>query len=136
MMIDTNVVIDLVTPTSPWFNWAVRVMAKGTASGGVTASTIVVAELAAQRSSDADIVGKLGRLGVRPVDFDAVGGCRAGRAQAAYRAAGGKREKLLGDFLIGAHAVSRNVPLATRDPSYYRRYFPDLTLITPETENG
>ena len=136
MMIDTNVVIDLVTPESHWFAWAVRTLSDAKAERSVTASTIVIAELAAYAGQADDIIPKLGRLGIGVVDFDVSSAVLAGRAQAAYRSAGGTREKLLGDFLIGAHAVSRNLPLATRDPKPYRTYFPELTLITPETENG
>src|SRR3954464_10208844 len=116
MMIDTNVVIDLVTPESRWFAWAVRTLSSARVERSVTASTIVVAELAAYAGEKGDIIPKLGRLGIGIVDFDVSSAVLAGRAQAAYRSAGGTREKLLGDFLIGAHAATRKVPLATRDP--------------------
>lgn len=133
MMVDTNVVIDLITPGSHWFDWA-----ESTVSGSVevTASAIVVAELAAAARDLEEVLEILRGLGIDVIELDATAAFRAGRAQAAFRAAGGKREKLLGDFLIGAHAMARNLPLATRDPKPYRRYFPELTLITPETENG
>ena len=42
---------------------------------------------------------------------------------------------MLPDFLIGAHAVSLNAAVLTRDPAIYRRYFPELTLITPENDH-
>jgi predicted nucleic acid-binding protein len=45
----------------------------------------------------------------------------ASRAFSLYRRAGGKREKVLPDFLIGAHAAIRGYALLTRDPSGYRR---------------
>lgn len=133
MMVDTNVVIDLITPGSRWFDWA-----ESTVSGvtTVTASAIVIAELAAAARDLEETLEILRGLGIDVIELDAVAAFHAGRAQAAFRAAGGKREKMLGDFLIGAHAMACNLPLATRDPKPYRRYFPELTLITPETENG
>lgn len=47
---------------------------------------------------------------------------------------GGRREKLLADFLIGGQASSMGAELMTRDPRMYRSYFPELPLITPETD--
>jgi len=43
---------------------------------------------------------------------------------------------VLPDFLVAAHAIVLDQPLLTRDPALYRRYFPELSLITPETDNG
>jgi predicted nucleic acid-binding protein len=136
MMIDTNIVVDLVTPDSRWFTWVAQTVSDGQARGEVAVSVIVLAELASWARNDPDLLAKLRRLGFAVVDFDASAAIRAGQAQAAYRKAGGTRDKLLGDFLIGAHAEVRKVPLVTRDPRPYRRFFPDLTLITPETDNG
>jgi predicted nucleic acid-binding protein len=136
MMVDTNVAIDLVTPDSPWFEWAVRSVSDATNKSRAIASVIVVGELAL-RAADVEAVATMLRsVGITIAELDAAAAFRAGTAHAAYRAAGGTHEKLLGDFLIGAHAETRKVPLATRDPKPYRRYFPDLKLITPETENG
>jgi predicted nucleic acid-binding protein len=133
-MLDTNIVIYLLDPESAWFDWASDVAAAP--RGDTMVSAIVLAELAAKIAGRAELMALLESLGVGVEDFDAAAAVRAGAAHSAYRAAGGTREKLLGDFMIGAHAVTRKVPLATRDPRPYRRYFPDLKLITPETDNG
>lgn len=133
MMVDTNIVIDLLTRGSPWFDWAESIVSEAEI---VTASVIVVAELAPASGMLEQTIEILSGLGIGVVELDAIAAFHASRAQAAFRASGGKREKLLGDFLIGAHAETRKVPLATRDPKPYRRYFPDLKLITPETDNG
>lgn len=133
-MLDTNIVIYLLDPESPWFGWASGVVAAS--RGEVAVSSIVVAELSARMDGRDEITDLLRNFDIGIEDFGAPAALRAGAAHAAYRAAGGRREKLLGDFLIGAHAVARNLPLATRGPKPYRRYFPELILITPETENG
>jgi predicted nucleic acid-binding protein len=56
----------------------------------------------------------------------------AGHAQAEYRRAGGEREAVLPDFLIGAHAAVTRRPLLTRDPRRIATYIPGAALIAPE----
>ena len=45
---------------------------------------------------------------------------------------GGRKEGVLPDFFIGAHALVTNSPVITRDPRRYRAYFPGIELITPD----
>ena len=58
----------------------------------------------------------------------------AGKAYLQYRSAGGMRTGVLADFFIGAHAAVEELPLLTRDVRRYRRYFPTVVLIAPESE--
>jgi predicted nucleic acid-binding protein len=61
----------------------------------------------------------------------------AGTAQAAgaafqrYRRRGGVRERMVADFLIGAHALSQADRLLTRDRGFYRSYFKELAILDP-----
>ncbi|MEG3085777.1 type II toxin-antitoxin system VapC family toxin [Sphingomonas sp. PB4P5] len=132
MMLDTNVVIDLREEDPRWLDWAMHSIVRARAP--VSVSAIVVGELAIRGGTERDILAMLAGIGLGVTMFDARASHRAGAAQYAYRAAGGGRDKLLGDFLIGAHAETAGQPLLTRDPRHYRSYFPDLTLITPETD--
>lgn len=133
-MVDTNVVIDLLEARGPWLEWSLDqiLITRGLAT--VAISVVVVGELATRFASFDDLMTVMEGFGMAVHDLDARATHRAGRAQRAYRAAGGTRERLLGDFLIGAHAETRSATLLTRDVRHYRRYFPDLTLITPEIE--
>lgn len=58
----------------------------------------------------------------------------AGVAYGAYKRRGGSKDAILADFLIGAHAVVEGLALLTRDPRRIRTAFPDVRLITPETD--
>lgn len=45
-----------------------------------------------------------------------------------YRSAGGKRGRVIADFLIGAHAASQCDRLLTRDRGCYEKYFTGLII--------
>jgi predicted nucleic acid-binding protein len=132
-MVDTNVVVDLIQADPEWSGWSKAAVGAAIQEGPVYASTVVLGELAV-RIADLDLLrALLADFALELAELDAAAAHRAGRAQAAYRSAGGARDKLLGDFLIGGHAESVGSALITRDARPYRRFFPDLALITPET---
>ena len=55
----------------------------------------------------------------------------AGLAHRHYRRVGGERQSVLADFFIGAHAAVLGCGILTRDARRYRRYFPQVPLVTP-----
>ena len=74
----------------------------------------------------------LSRLGL---DFEPVSTAaaeRAGRAWRIYRARkGSRKERMIADFLIGAHALDSADRLLSRDRGFFRSYFPELVLVDP-----
>lgn len=55
----------------------------------------------------------------------------AGHAHAGYRRAGGAREAILPDLLIGAHAAVTGRLLLMRDPRQVGTYIPGTRLLAP-----
>ena len=63
--------------------------------------------------------------------YDRRGGQRSWVIHDRYRKAGGKRLRLIADFLIGAHAAMRATRLATKDDGFFRAQFRKLSVVRP-----
>ncbi len=133
-LFDTSAAIDLAAAGSPWHPWAAAVYADRCAEGPVLVSHIVLAELHAGREVQQRWAA-LSELGVVLDPLDDMIAKRAGEAHGEYRRRGGERRSILADFLIGAHAAVRGVPLVTRDRDRFASYFPEITIISPEVSN-
>ena len=135
IFIDTNVVIDIFRRDPHWFDWSADRLTISTEDGGAAISAVVMAELSWSFDALEDLSIKLDQLSldVRPLPASAA--FIAGKRFQLFRRtrSEGDHPRVLPDFLIGAHALFEGASLLTRDPKLYRRYFPDLTLITPES---
>ena len=133
-MLDTSVAIDLLGPDSVWSEWAVATVEDRLYKGAIFLNLVVLAELFAGRQPERVRQQLLDwEFAVDPMD-EAIAR-RAGAAQRDYRNRGGPHKAVIADFLIGAHAAVRGAPLITRDRIRFASYFPELTLITPETQS-
>ena len=130
-LVDTNVVIDVLTADPVWLDWSVEALQGVRDSSVPHINEVTYAELAAGYVTEAALQRDLDLLRLRLERTSQVGLFLAGRAYAAYRALGGPRTTLLADFFIGGHAEAAGLPILTRDPRRYRTYFPSVTLITP-----
>lgn len=135
IFVDTNVLIDL-RGGGRWRDWSRAQLSSGGENNDLVVNTVVLAELAPAFASLGELQLWLASITVEILPLDDEVAFAAGTAFRAYRRRHRVREAILSDFLIGAHARILKSALLTRDKRIYQRYFPDLTLITPENDNG
>ncbi|MDE0393490.1 MAG: type II toxin-antitoxin system VapC family toxin, partial [Gammaproteobacteria bacterium] len=99
--------------------------------GAIVICDIVYAELAPAFPDRAALDDALSRINVTVSPLDASIAYDAGRRWLRYRRAGGTRNRIITDFLIGAHAVAAAERFLTRDRGFYRTYFPELAGRVP-----
>ncbi|CAA7626844.1 type II toxin-antitoxin system VapC family toxin [Magnetospirillum sp. UT-4] len=132
-LIDTNVLLDLVTDDPVWAEWSIRQLEAASVKGPLSINDVVYAELSVRFERIEALDDVLDEAGITLAQMPRAALFLAGKAFQRYRAAGGGRNGVLPDFFIGAHAAVVGLPLLTRDVQRYRTYFPSLSLIAPET---
>ena len=130
-LVDSNVLLDIVTDDSTWSAWSSTALAEAFDNGSVVVNPIVYAEV----SVGFDLIENLDhalpatQFLREPLPYTA--GFLAGKAFLAYRRRGGARPTPLPDFYIGAHAAISGYRLLTRDAQRYRTYFAGLDVVAP-----
>ena len=132
ILVDTNVILDLVTGDPVWSEWSQRQLDAAGARDPLAINDIVYAELSAEYANieELDALLARGRLVIAAIPRPAL--FLAGKAFLQYRRAGGIRTGVLPDFFLGAQALVLGAELITRDTGRYRTYFPGIMLIAPE----
>ncbi len=130
-LIDTNVLLDLVTNDAVWAGWSIQQLDAATFRGPIAVNDVVYAELSVRFAAieDVDAMLEEAGIGLAPMPRSAL--FLAGKAFKRYRDSGGGRAGVLPDFFIGAHAAVMGFTLLSRDAQRYRTYFPGLALVTP-----
>jgi len=130
-LVDSNVLLDVVTRTPDWWQWSLRQLDEAVLSGPLVINDVIYAEISTRYPSTDTVDSTLRDLGIDLVPIPRAALFLAGKAYLRYRKAGGMRTGVLADFFVGAHAEVDGFPLLTRDVRRYRSYFPTVNLITP-----
>jgi hypothetical protein len=131
VLVDSNVLLDVLTEDPEWFAWSSESLARCADEAEIVLNPIVYAEVSVGFDRIEEVESALPHdVFVRsPLPWDAA--FLAGKCFRAYRRRGGQKRSPLPDFYIGAHAAVSGLSLLTRDPVRYRTYFPKLRLIAP-----
>ena len=130
-LVDSNVILDVVTDDGEWADWSGSMLASAAQRGRLVINPLIYAEVACgfSRIEDLDAALPSAYFVREPLPWPAA--FLAARAFLAYRRRGGTRPTPLPDFFIGAHAALAGYTLLTRDRRRYKTYFPKLDLIEP-----
>jgi len=131
ILVDSNVILDILTEDPQWFEWSAQMLTNYADQGDLVINPIIYAEIAIGFNQPEEVEAALPEDFFRRDPLPYAAAFLAGQSFLEYRRRGGDRRSPLPDFYIGAHAAIAAMPLLTRDVNRYRTYFPSVSLITP-----
>jgi len=123
VLIDSNVILDVLTEDVEWFEWSSRRLAEVAAASSLVINPIIYAEISIRFDRIEELEDAVPADHFRREALPWEAGFLAGKAFLRYRRRGGKRRAPLSDFYIGAHAAVRAFNLLTRDDGDIARTF-------------
>ncbi len=155
--VDTNILLDILIPGQPFRESSKGLLEHYLSKGKLIICEVVFAELASCFLSEKELKLFLSDTGMGLVPSNEKSLYVAGERWAEYARKGGKnrfacgkcghaleltcpecgtavtkRLHVLGDFLVGAHALVQADCILSRDLGVYKAYFSDLNLIGPK----
>jgi predicted nucleic acid-binding protein len=130
--IDSNILIDLIGERTAFTGESIASLDAARMKGALMICPVVAAEISVYFSTFDSLSETLRELQILWVEFTMEDAHKAGTAFVRYRRKSSKpKDRMLADFLVGAHAFHHGDALLTRDRGYYRTFFPQLKLIEP-----
>ena len=129
--IDTNVLLDILLSDATFFASSSRALEQAAAKGSLVICDLVYAELCVPFRNQAECDEFLADSEIRVEPLSRAASFAASRVWRAYRQQGGKRTRILADFLIGSHAEIQASCLLSRDRGFYQSMFPSLQVLDP-----
>lgn len=129
--VDTCVLLDVFFDDPDFGQTSADAVRQCLREGALQVCPAVWAEVRAAFDDDEAFQRTLALLGVRYAEFSAETAGLSGAIWQQYRRAGGTRERIMADFLIGAHALRQCDRLLTRDAGFFRNYFAGLAVFVP-----
>lgn len=127
--VDSSILLDVLTDDPSQRTDSLAALREARQVGSLLICPVVWSEVRAFFSEPGAMHGAFVDAGLTFDPFDRDCADLAGAMWREYRASGGKRTRLIADFLIGAHAQVRGGRLLTRDRGFFRRYFTDLQIL-------
>jgi hypothetical protein len=134
--VDTSVLLDVFFDDPAYRVRSLAALRACLAAGPIVACDVVWAEVRAVFGDDEAAARALAGFPVTYSAIDARTASRAGAAWGAYRRGGGPRERVVADFLIGAHALEQADRLLTRDRGFHRAAFEGRAIVDPARTAG
>jgi predicted nucleic acid-binding protein len=132
--VDSSVLLDVLTDDPRFADASESCLGEALAHNDLVVCDAVVAEVQTLRETRDTAMDTLALLGLRYLPTTEQAAVRAGHMQRRFRDRGGRRERVVADFLIGAHALLQCSGLITRDDGFFRDYFKGLKVIVPKAD--
>jgi hypothetical protein len=129
--VDTSILLDVIGGDPDFGQASAASLRRCLHDGQLVACEVVWAECAAGLPDAETTADRLAALRVRYATVETPAALCAGQMWSVYRRRRGTRERIIADFLIGAHALLQADRLLTRDRSFYRGYFDGLEVVDP-----
>ncbi|MBN1960916.1 MAG: PIN domain-containing protein [Deltaproteobacteria bacterium] len=130
--IDSSVLFDVILNDATYCNNSLTALRRARSVGALIVCPVVWAEIRAALIKPETISEVLFNANISFDPFDQKCADIAGDIWREYHRNGGKRQQLIPDFLIGAHAKIKADRILTRDRGFLRRYFHGLNVIEPD----
>jgi hypothetical protein len=127
--VDTNVLLDIFLPDPAYGRISLERIEAAYAQGALIICAAVYAELAPQFAERSLLDETLARMGIQVREIGKDSAFLAGSAWKEYTRRGGRRDRIITDFLIGAFAEVHADQFLTRDRGFYRQYFKNLKQL-------
>ena len=131
LLVDTNVLVDILENDPEWADWSIGQLRAQSKIHRLAINPIIYSELSLTFSTVEALDRAVGNLGLALIEVPRPALFLAGKAFVRYRRQGGRKNNVLADFFVGAHAAVSRYPLLTRDTRSYTSYFSDVALIAP-----
>ena len=132
--VDSSVLLDVLTDDPRFADASESCLGEALAHNDLVVCDAVVAEVQGLLETRDTAMETLALLGLRYLPSTEQAAVRAGHMQRRFRDRGGRRERVVADFLIGAHALLQCSGLITRDDGFFRDYFKGLKVIVPKAD--
>lgn len=127
--VDTNILLDVFLPDKRFASNSMKLLKFAYDEGALMICDIVYAELVPQFEGRSMLDKTLEDINVSVSSVNTDVAFLAGEKWGLYRKSGGERERIISDFIIGAHAIVKAERFLTRDRGFYRSYFPELQIV-------
>ncbi len=129
--VDSSVLLDVFSADPVYGEVSLKVLQKCWREGVLIACDIVWAEIRPRFDSDEALLKVTEKIGLCFEPLEQRSALKAGVFWKKYRDEGGKKDRLIPDFLIGAHALEQADRFLTRDRGFYRKYFQHIRILEP-----
>jgi len=133
--LDSSVLLDVLGADPAFGAKSRQALRSAYDAGALLACDVVWAEVRAHFPTPEAFREAFALLGIQ---FDPISSQAAEMAGSLWResrrGARAPRQRVIADFLIGAHALLQADALLTRDRGFYRTYFRELRLIDPTAD--